>query len=175
MDFEDVVVTLAMLYGGIERSSYQLIGGHSGNSSLANAIIWTDQILTQPTEQQVIDWEVQRLTEIAIQEQTMTSINNHITSNPITDSNVEIAYGLLNDLTVAYLQGLNPTTNTVYANFVSSLAGTDLETPITNYVTMLTGITAFGTGIPTADKQQIMRVVIGFLTTGLVVWIGKKI
>lgn len=66
MNFEDVNIVNAMLYGGIDRNetTYRLSGRALGNTTLDDGIEWLGDIANKPSDNQVITWETERLAEI---------------------------------------------------------------------------------------------------------------
>ena len=127
----------------------------------------------KPSEQNLVDWENARLTELADIESDKQIIVDEVESFGLVRGDYVLAFELMNKLVNAFANGQTPSTDTVYANFVSGLNGTNLEDSITNYVTMMTALTEFGLAIPSNEKRQIMDSAISYLQSLVLVGIIK--
>lgn len=176
MDFLDVLVVDAMLYGGIDRSdeTYRLSGLPIGNASLDDAIDWLGDIANKPSEEQVITWETARIAEQTAIEDDRSAIETELSDYDVQNPHVRLVLELISDLTKAFINGQNPSTAIVYSGFVTRLNGSNLESAIKNYVTMRTGLSSFGTSISIANKQSIMAATHEYLQSVLLVWLAKK-
>lgn len=185
--FEEVDVSRALEHAGYTIKSshgvgdYDIIfwaegepdrsGWHTGHLSM-DEIGWYHAD-PKPTEQQMIGWENERLALLQQEDDDRQTVINETNSYLLGRSDYVLAYQLQAKLTQAYANGLNPSLSTVYQNFVQTLNGTSLETPITNFVTMMTGITEFGLTISDTDKRAVLENAIDFLQSLCVVGLVK--
>ena len=146
------------------------IGWNSGQHTLDN-VDWLHPTDPKPTEQQCIDWQNQFEAQVQAEQQMDDDIDSELIGYTFTKQDALIALKLMS--VIANSSG--QTIDNIYASFASELNGSTLENPIKEYVETMTGLSSFGLGIPSNEKQQILRVVISYLQAGLLVWIGKRL
>lgn len=165
---------------GDEYNFTVLTGQRFGNT--LTDLKWSVNGVSKPTEQQMIDaYNAALVDDAALQSMIDQQKTDHAAIRMELDTfsldsiQARLSLELLSDLIKAFQTGTNPPdADTVYAGFVAHLNGTSLEAPITNYVTMMSGLVSFGVGIPTSEKQTIMPIVIDYLLSNMIVWIGKN-
>jgi hypothetical protein len=139
---------------------------------------WQDAIVPNPPQpslinQQFIDWENERLAEIDSFESDRQDVIDENESYNLTRSDYVLAYKLKNQLVSVFANGGSPSADVLYSGFVTALNGTSLETSTTNWITALTGLTNFGTGIPIEEKRKIMETAIDYLQSLCIVGLVK--
>lgn len=135
-----------------------------------DGIEWLHPTDPKPTEQQILDWENTRLNILATHKIDSDAIQAELNDYAVNQARARLAIEIISELTKTFLDGQNPSTTSVYAAFVTRLNGSDLESAIKNYVTMITGLTSFGTSIPIAEKQSIMLHAKSFLSDVIIIW-----
>ncbi len=135
-----------------------------------SVVVWTDGETVKPTEAEMITQHDLNVITDAMNVIAEAGILTSVAAFTLTRTDAQVALALMADLTTTFLDGNTPNASTVYSAFVTRLVGTNLETPVKNYVTMMTGLTGFGVGIPDSEKQQIMTITLGFLHTLWIVW-----
>lgn len=136
---------------------------------------YNDENIEELTNQKFIEWENQRLNDLEEEEEVRVSINNELNSYSVTRKDYALALELLNLITKFYMDGNTISLDDAYEEFTSRLIGTNFQTPIINYITMITGITNFGTTILPDNKRRIITNACDFIRNYVIVYYGKKL
>ena len=180
VNFSQAVSKIRQQNMAIDGNDWRVTYIKNGQTGLElSDMVWQVTGLTKPTEQEMIDaynlWLAEEGAEEIAQAQDKQTVSDEVESFSLERADYVLAFQLMNKLVNAYANGQNPSRDTVYSNFVSGLNGTNLETAITNYITMQTGLIDFGLGIADANKQAIMQNAISYLQSLVLVAIVKRL
>lgn len=128
----------------------------SGFDSLTDGVRWTDPNNPAPDPLPTNAELITIQNEIEQEAENLAAIETGKAAMNATLSRRAIAQGIFEDIVGAFAGGNSVTLSQGYQAFANRLIGSEFDGEIQSYVTMMTGLTAFGQAIPDAEKRQIL-------------------